>query len=381
MARSGSAIQRRPDGRVSDVHDAKRGMDIHHGLNGGQRVSVERADHSRIVAERGRPGFVQRPYSFHGRDYAQRSYYFHGQMHEVYYRGYQYRGFELQVYAPLRYYPAAFYGWTFYPWGMPVSYAWGYVGSPWVGYYGSYFAPASMYGNASLWLTDYMISSDLAAAYDAGKEAGALSSNDQLGNSAPALTPEIKQMIADEVRAQIALESADSQQNLKAQDVDPASSSIARTLGDGHIHTLVVGSPLDVIDDSGTECALSDGDVLRLTTAPPPDAAAISLTVVASKGGIECSKSGTVTVSVADLQEMQNQMRQAMDRGLDELRAQQGKGGLPVVPASATAAPASTAFADVAPPPNPNDAKDIDQQAKAADQSENEVTAQAKQGQ
>ena len=32
-------------------------------LNGGERVSVERPDHSRIVAERGRAGYVQRPYT------------------------------------------------------------------------------------------------------------------------------------------------------------------------------------------------------------------------------------------------------------------------------------------------------------------------------
>src|SRR6185312_1190450 len=31
-----------------------------------RRVSTERADHSRIVAERGRRGFVERPYSYHG---------------------------------------------------------------------------------------------------------------------------------------------------------------------------------------------------------------------------------------------------------------------------------------------------------------------------
>ena len=31
---SGSAVRTRPNGRVSDVHDARRGMDVHHGLNG-----------------------------------------------------------------------------------------------------------------------------------------------------------------------------------------------------------------------------------------------------------------------------------------------------------------------------------------------------------
>ena len=64
---------------------------------------------------------------------------------------------------------------------------------------------------------------------------------------------------------------------------------------------------------------------------------------------------------------------------MEELRAKQGKGGLPVAPPSATVAPTAVAFADVAPPPTPNDANEINNQLKAADQSEQEVTAQARQ--
>ena len=61
---NGSVVRTRANGTRSDVHDAKRGMDIHHGLNGNRRVSVERADDSRVVAERGgRGGYVQHPYT------------------------------------------------------------------------------------------------------------------------------------------------------------------------------------------------------------------------------------------------------------------------------------------------------------------------------
>ena len=86
-----------------------------------------------------------------------------------YYRGYSFHGASINVYAPVRYYPAGFYGWAYNPWGVPVAYAWGFRGNPWFGYYGFYFAPYPVYSNASLWLTDYMISNDLAAAYEAGK--------------------------------------------------------------------------------------------------------------------------------------------------------------------------------------------------------------------
>ena len=86
------AVTRRADGRVSDIHDSKRGMDVHRGLNGERRVSVERADHSRLVAERGRRGYIEHRYGFRGHDYGRRAYYWHGHEYNRYYRGYYYRG-------------------------------------------------------------------------------------------------------------------------------------------------------------------------------------------------------------------------------------------------------------------------------------------------
>jgi hypothetical protein len=53
--RSGNTLARRPNGGIRDVHDERRGINIHNGLNGSRHISVERADHSRIYAERGRP--------------------------------------------------------------------------------------------------------------------------------------------------------------------------------------------------------------------------------------------------------------------------------------------------------------------------------------
>jgi hypothetical protein len=221
-----------------------------------------------------------------------------------------------------------------------------------------------------------MISSELATAYEAGR-ASAAPPPPPGGDSAPALTPEVKQQISDEVRNQIALENAEAQQTSRNQDVDPASSGIARMLGDGHSHIFVAGGALDVVDASGAECALSDGDVLQLAAPPPPDATSANLVVLASKGGGECAKSNTITVAFADLQEMQNHMRETIDRGMEELRQKQGTGGLPAAPPAATTAPTTAQFAAIAPPPDPNDANTINQQLKAADQTEQEVTAQA----
>ena len=377
---NGNAIRTRPNGRISDVHDAKRGMDVHHGLNGNRRVIVERPDHSRIYGERGRPGYVQRPYNYHGRDFGRRSYFYHGHEYSRFYRGYGYRGLHFDVYAPGVYYHPGFYGWAYNPWASPIHYGWGWGGAPWFGFYGGFFAPAPFYPSAALWLTDYLVAQDLQAAYAAHQEAGEAAPAPPEGGGGPALTPEVKQEIADEVKGQIALENQEAQQNAAQQDTDPGSSGIARMLTDGHKHVFVVGSALDVTDSNQAECALSDGDVLALTSPPPADATTADLLVLASKGGNECAKSGTVTVQLTDLQEMQNHMRELIDQGLQELQSKQGQGGLPQAPPSAQAQPAPAQYAEVAPPADPNAGTEVQQQTQQADQAETDVSNDASQG-
>jgi hypothetical protein len=355
-------------------------MDIHHELNGNRRIAVERADHSHMVFERGRPGFVQRGYSYQGHDFGRRAYYYHGHEFNRYYRSYGYRGMSLSVYAPGLYYSPGFYGWAYHPWGAPISYGWGWGGSPWYGYYGGYFAPYQTYPSASYWLTDYMISQDLQESYAAHQEAGEQDGAPYIQGAPPVLTPDVKQQVANEVQNMVALENQEAVQTSQHQDVDPGSSGIARLLGDGRPHVFVPGTALDVVDVNGQECGISDGDVLMLQTPPPADATAANLVVLASKGGQECLKSSVVTVQLSDLQEMQNQMRATIDQGLQELQSKQGKGGLPPAPVSAQAAPVQTGYADVAPPLNPQDAVDLQQQSQLADQAEKDVAAEASQG-
>jgi hypothetical protein len=377
--RSGGAVRIGPEGNVRDVHDAKRGMDVHHGLNGNRSISVERADHSRLEVERGRPGYVQRGYSYRGHDFGRRAYYYHGREYSRFYRGFGYRGLMLNVYAPGFYYGPGFYGWAYNPWAMPIAFGWGWGGSPWFGYYGGYFAPYPVYPSASYWLTDYMISQDLQTAYAAHQEAGEVDGASAAAGGPQELTPDVKQQIADEVRNQLALENDEAQRTAHQIDVDPGSSGIARMLADGHPHVFVAGSALDLMDANGQECAISDGDALALRTPPPADATAANLVVLASKGGQECQKNSTVTVQLTDLQEMQNQMRATIDQGLQELQAKQGQGGLPQAPPSAQAKPTAPEYAAIAPPPDPNDAADLQGQGQQADQAEKEVTAEATQ--
>ncbi|QHN03153.1 hypothetical protein FTO74_07055 [Granulicella sp. WH15] len=369
---NGNVMRTRANGHPMDVHDARRGMDIHHNLAGGRRISVERADHSRLVYERGRGGYIAHPYMFHGHEYARRSYYYHGRAYNRFYNHYGYRGVYLDVYAPVHYYGVGFYGWAYNPWAVPVAYSWGWGAAPWYGYYGAYFTPYPVYAAPSLWLTDYLIATSLQDSYDA--HVADQGQADAAGSAPPApLTPETKALVAEEVKRQVSLENAEAQANAQHQEGEAASSSIARLLSDGQPHVFVAGKEMDLTDASGQECAVTDGDVLQLTAPPPADATAASLTVLSSKGGVECRNRSVVSVSFEDLQDMQNHMRETVDQGLEELQAKQGKGGLPAAPASALGPPVTALVAENAPPPEPGGAQELAQQDQQAAGAEQEV--------
>jgi hypothetical protein len=355
-------------------------MDVHHGLNSNRRVSEERPDHSRVVSERGHPGFAQHPYQFRGHAFARRSYFYHGRAYDRFYHGYMYRGLYMDVYAPGFYYGPAFYGWAYNPWAAPIAFQWGWAGNPWFGYYGYYFAPEPSYPAAPFWLTDYMISNDLQAAYAARQEAGEFARDSPpSAGGPPALTPAVKSMIASEVKNQLAVENFEAQQNGTQQDVDPGSSGIARLLSDGHPHVFVSGGSLDLVEASGQECAISSGDALQLRTPPPAGATAATLVVLSSKGGQECPMSSIVSIPLGDLQEMQNHMRESIDQGLQELQSKEGKGEVPAAPPSAKSQPVPALYASAAPPPDTNVAAEIQQQAIEADRAETEVASAASQ--
>jgi hypothetical protein len=368
---SGDARMRR-DGRPSDVHDARRGMDIHHNLaGGGRRVETMRPDGRRLVYERGRPGYIGHPYSVHGREFERRAYYDHGRAYNRFYSPYRYHGYDMRVYAPGRYYPAAYYGWAYRPWGAPVRYGWGWNADPWYGYYGAYFTPYPVYASPSLWLTDYMLSQTLSAAYAAN--VAAANGATAAAYAGPALSADTKQLIAAEVQNDIALENQEATQNGAQTMPDPASSGIARLLNDGQRHVLVAGREADVTDTTGQECALTDGDVVQVAGPVGPQDTTVQATVLASKGGKDCAKGSTVALGLDEAQEMNNHLREKIDQGMEVMQAQQGKGGLPAAPASALAAPVDALVAQGAPPPDPAGAQELDQQDAQASQSEKDV--------
>jgi hypothetical protein len=380
----------RPGGRVATIH--ANGMTINHGVRGGRTIVTER--NGRTVVSMGRNrGYVQRPYLVRGgRTYYQRTYVVNNVTYTSVYRGYYYGGVRYYGYAPAYYYHPVFYGWAYNPWPGPVYYgpaAWGWAGSPWYGYYGAYFTPYPAYATASLWLTDYLIAANLQAAYHARADANAAAAQAYANGAAaqadagaaqpaapPAseqtqLSPQVKQMIADEVKAQLAAEKAAA---ANSQQAAPASGEAPDALNPAE-RVFVVSSNLDVTAEGGQECALTPGDVVMRLSDTPDANQNVTASVQSSKKA-DCATGQSIAVAVQDLQEMHNQFRQQLDSGLKTLAANSGKSGLPKAPDS------STAGGEVpAPAADQGAADQLSGVQQQADQTEQEVQQQAAPGQ
>jgi hypothetical protein len=90
------------------------------------------------------------------------------------------------------------------------------------------------------------------------------------------------------------------------------------------------------------ECGLTAGDILQMDAPLPNDVLTANVRVVSSKR-MDCPASSMVSVSLDQLQEMHNELRQRVDEGMKVLRAGRGSGGIPSVPPEA-----------IAPPPRPS---------------------------
>ncbi len=335
-------------------------------------VVRERPGGVRVVSDHRGYGYIQHPYRYRGIEYVHRTYYVNGVAYARFYRPYVWGGVPINVYSPGFYYAPAFYGWAYNPWAAPVAYGWGWGPSvPWYGYYSAWFTPYPTYAAPAFWLTDYVVAQTLMAAYQAQAEAAAAA---QASFTQP-LTPDVKNLVADEVKRQLALENSEAAAGAQATP-DPASSGIARMMAEGH-GVFVVSSGLDVTSNAG-ECFVTEGDVLQLTGPVPPGQAA-NVAVLASKGQ-DCPRGSAVQVQVSDLQDMQNHMRETIDQGLADLQKKQGQNGIPAAPAAAAAPPQQTAFAAIAPPPDPNVQSELSAQTQEADRAEKDVLAEAASG-
>jgi hypothetical protein len=362
-------------GHMREIH--AHGMEVHRTIN-RQRTFVVQQNGRRIVGLGPHRGYVQRTYiNRYGRSYVQRTYVAGGVRYAAVYRSYTWRGVAYYHYVPAVYYRPAFYAWAYNPWSVRLAWGWGWGGAPWFGFYGYYFAPYPVYPAPSFWLTDYVLAANLQAAYadqqgtPAGDGGYAGDSDPSASANAVQLSPEVKQMIADEVQRQLAAE----RDAAAAQPAQPQPTNDTPAAGGPETtpsvlspdsRVFVVSSTIDVTKEDGSECSLTAGDII-MRTGDPQEGTKVAVNVVTSKHG-DCPSNTATALEVNELEEMQNQFRQQLDSGLKALAADQGKNGMPGAPDTATTA-------GEAPPPAPDPAAsaDLSEQQKNADQAETDV--------
>jgi hypothetical protein len=384
--RGGGSAVIRPNGQIRTINH--NGMQINRGMN-GSRTIVTTHNGARIVTTGRNAGYVQRPYVTRGRNtYVSRTVVVNRVTYTRVYRSYSYRGYCCYYgYHPVYYYAPVYYGWAYNPWPAPVYYTWGWHRAAWYGYYGGYFAPYPTYPSAAFWLTDYLIAANLQAAYEARAASRAAAANsdavEDQAQSQPAddnsaanfgqvtLTPEVKEAIAEEVRAQLAAQQAAAQPS--SEDKENSGSSASEEIPaalDPARHTFIVSSDLTVSSD-GQECQLTAGDVIKRTSDTPDEDRKVTATVSASKKS-NCAVGREIVIGVDDLQEMHNKFEEQLDNGMKDLASKQGHDGLPKAPDTKTK-PSDVA----APPPDNNAAKVLEEQQGAADQTESQVVKEA----
>jgi hypothetical protein len=341
------------------------------GPAGGRTIVTERPDHTRIVSLGAHNGYVDHPVVRNGQPYLERTYVSGGHVYARAYPGYYYHGALYYRYLPAYYYAPEFYVWAVRPWNAPIAFAWKW--GPWRAYYGAYFTPYPNYIDCTAWLTDYAIAQELEAAYEsqqaAKKSQAALAerpdsqpipaASGENSEGAP-LSPEAKQAIAEEVRAQL----GDEQNSAKNSTTTPnALTAMSGTAPPDALNpadrTFIADISLDAAAPSGAECSVSPGDVLTRVDNSPDQNQKVKVVVRSSQKG-DCAAATHVEVPVADLQDMANHFRENVDDGVGQLaqsRHPYGSNGLPPAP---PASPVQVADAQAKP--------DLDAQHQLQDQ-------------
>jgi len=253
-------------------------------------------------------------------------------------------------------------------------------------------------------MTDYVISQNLQAAYAAQAQANAnatAAANAQaMGDYAgggqqaenagggdgggPALTPEVKQAIADEVRAQLEAEKAAAASPQQPASGGGAAAGGQQSAGNGNAaqqeevpaaldpnhRTFIVATILTEQAPDGSDCSLSPGDVVTRIEDTPDGNKNVKVLVSSSQKG-DCHSGSQVAMAVDDLQEMHNHFREQLDEGLKTLAEKQGKDGIPAGPK-----PGGRANPDGKAEPDLDVEKELNDQQKDADAAEAEVQQQ-----
>ncbi len=337
------------------------GLTINHGARGESTVITQRTDQTRLVSFGSNRGYVEHPLVRNGAPYIQRTYVTSYGSYARVYRGAYYHGFLFYRYVPPFFFAPGFYGWAFAPWGAGIGFNWGW--GPWFGRYSYYFTPYPYYLDASMWLTDYAIAQQFQESYNAGYYAGQQGYAPPDQSSYAPLTPELKQAIDDEVKAQLAEESS-----AAANPSAMLSSEATPDALNPQIRTFIVSTGLTEQLPNAAMCPLAPGDVLTRID-DMPDANQNVRVMVSSSQANDCPAGSQLMVGVRDLQDMHNAFREHVDAGLRRLAQTQGKNGIPSGPA-----PNPTPYAEGTAQPDPSAQQQLQQQQNAAQQAEQDVT-------
>jgi hypothetical protein len=326
--REGGEIRRGAGGALRELRTP--GGTLVRCLDGGRRrVEAARPGGGVLCTDgSGRRGYVTTPLQVRGQALERRTFVAGGAVSARLYRPWVYRGASFAVYLPVSYCRPGCYDWLRRPWNRPVYYHWGWKTRPWYGRYRGYFRPSPCYSGPVFWLADFMVAATLEEAYQADLDDGLAGDPDADGDPAAALTPVVKQALADEIRLLVDQERGEQQALAQGQPLPPWPRP---SLFSGRRPRLFLVADSVPAWSGGRPCVLPEGTVLQLAARPPAGASRAAVVVLASRGPA-FTRGTVVAVTLQDLLEMQNQMRATLDQGLAELQTGQG-GKLPQPPA------------------------------------------------
>jgi hypothetical protein len=179
----------------------------------------------------------------------------------------------------------------------------------------------------------------------------AVASNPPVASNPAPITDEVKTKVADEVQAQLVEEAHEASQTERNLEPKAGAGGVVEELSHSTQHVFVVASDLDLVDDTGRRCMLTEADVVQILSAVDAASGTASAIVLSSKGETtECALSARVDIQVSDLQEMQNHMRAIIDQGLAN------------TPRAPTEPKVTPAFAQAAPLADPDANSEIESQ-------------------
>ena len=307
---------------------------------------------------------------------------------------YRHGGIVVKSFVPPVFFAPRFYGWAYYPWATAVGFRWGWFGAPWYVGPNPYFIASPVYPSAAFWLTDYMIGETLANAYQMHSDT-AMFDEDGLSDTADAempidgdsdatsspqatihadvttpITPEIKSKLAEEVKRELADDNAEAANPSQANfDKLPAALQTPN-------HIFASSTDLSVTTADQQTCALQAGDMLQVSSPATNKASFVQLRVASSKR-MDCPAGILVSVSVQDIQEMQNAFQARVESGLEMLRSDQSLTDLPAPPPDAVAAPPRPAIEGLPLLSAADSSAMLDRQREQTDQMVKQVTASA----